>query len=140
MARYMLDTDTATYVIRGKMPALDERIASVATGELCISAVTRGELLYGIKLKTGAQRLSRLVDQFLERVSCLPWDAAAATHFAIAAVELHRAGMPIGTMDTMIAGHAIALRSVLVTNNERHFSRVTGLKVENWTRRRDDLS
>ena len=68
MARYMLDTDTATYVIRGKMPALDERIASVATGELCISAVTRGELLYGIKLKTGAQRLSRLVDEFLERV------------------------------------------------------------------------
>jgi tRNA(fMet)-specific endonuclease VapC len=50
-------------------------------------------------------------------------------------VELHRAGTPIGSMDTMIAGHAIALGSVLVTNNERHFSRVTGLKVENWTRR-----
>lgn len=140
MAWYMLDTDIATYVIRGKMPALDERIASVATGELCISAVTRGELLYGIKLKVGAHRLSRLVDQFLERVSCLPWDAAAATHFAIAAVELRRAGTPIGSMDTMIAGHAIALGSVLVTNNERHFSRVTGLKVENWTRPQDDLS
>ena len=140
MARYMLDTDIATYVIRGKMPALDQRIASVAAGELCISAVTRGELLYGIKLKVGAHRLFRLVDQFLERVSCLPWDAAAATHFAIAAVELHRAGTPIGSMDTMIAGHAIALGSVLVTNNERHFSRVTGLKVENWTRRQDDFS
>jgi tRNA(fMet)-specific endonuclease VapC len=140
MARYMLDTDIATYVIRGKMPALDERIASVAAEELCISAVTRGELLYGIKLKVGAHRLSRLVDQFLERVSCLPWDAAAATHFAIVAVELHRAGTAIGSMDTMIAGHAIALGSVLVTNNERHFSRVTGLKVENWTRRQDDLS
>ena len=74
--------------------------------------MTRGELLYGIKLKTGAQRLSRLVDEFLERVWA-SWDAAAATHFAIAAVELHRARMPIGTMDTMIAGHAIALRSVL---------------------------
>jgi tRNA(fMet)-specific endonuclease VapC len=140
MARYMLDTDIATYVIRGKMPALDERIASVATRELCISAVTRGELLYGIKLKVGSHRLSRLVDQFLERVSCLPWDAAAATHFAIAAAELHRAGTQIGSMDMMIAGHAIALGSVLVTNNERHFSRVTGLKVENWTRRQDDLS
>jgi tRNA(fMet)-specific endonuclease VapC len=139
MARYMLDTDTATYIIRGKMPALDERIASVASEELCISAVTRGELLYGIKLKVGASRLSRLVDQFLERVSCLPWDAAAATHFAIVAVELHRAGTPIGSMDTMIAGHAIALGSFLVTNNERHFSRVTGLKMENWTRRQDNI-
>jgi tRNA(fMet)-specific endonuclease VapC len=135
MAQYMLDTDTATYIIRGKMPVLDERIASVASEELCISAVTRGELLYGIKLKVAAARLSRLVDQFLKRISCLPWDAAAATHFAIAAAELHRAGTPIGSMDTMIAGHAIALGSVLVTNNERHFSRVTGLKVENWTLR-----
>ena len=140
MARYMLDTDIATYVIRGGMPALDERIASVATEELCISAVTRGELLYGIKLKVGAHRLSRLVDQFLERVPCVAWDAAAATHFAMAAVELHRAGTPIGSMDTMIAGHAIALGSVLVTNNARRFSRVAGLKVENWTRRQDDPS
>ncbi len=135
MARYMLDTDIATYVIRGKTPALDKRIAAVATGELSISAVTRAELLYGVKLKVGEHRLFRLVDQFLARISCLPWDAAAATHFAIAAVELHRAGTPIGSMDTMIAGHAIALGSVLVTNNERHFSRVPGLKVENWTRR-----
>lgn len=135
MARYMLDTDIATYLIRGQKPVLDERIAGMVAEELCISAVTRGELLYGIKLTDGAHRLSRLVDQFLERVRCLSWDADAATHFASAAAELHRAGTPIGQMDTMIAGHALALGSVLVTNNERHFSRVTGLKFENWTRR-----
>lgn len=135
MARYMLDTDIAAYLIRGGAPVLDERIASVAIEELCISAVTRGELLYGVKLKVEAHRLSRLVDQFLERVLCRPWDAGAATQFAIAAVQMHRAGTPIGSMDTMIAGHAIALGSVLVTNNERHFSLVPGLKVENWTRR-----
>jgi tRNA(fMet)-specific endonuclease VapC len=135
MARYMLDTDIATYVIRGKMPLLDKRIASMASEDLSISSVTRGELLYGVKLKVGAHRLARLVDQFLMRVACLPWDAAAATHFAIAAVDLQRAGKPIGTMDTMIAGHAIAAGCVLVTNNERHFSRVSGLRVENWTRR-----
>ena len=95
-------------------------------GNFCISAVTRGELLYGINLKVGAHRLSRLVDQFLGQVSCLPWDAAAARHFAIAAAELNRAGTPVGSMDMMIAGHAIALGSVLVTNNERHFSRISG--------------
>ena len=134
MARYLLDTDIATYLIRGQTPVLDERIAAVAPEELCISAVTRGELLYGIKLKEGAHRLSRLVDQFLERVACVPWDADAATHFATVAAQLHRAGTPIGSMDTMIAGHAIALGTVLVTNNERHFSRVSGLRIENWTR------
>ena len=129
----MLDTDTASYLIRGKPPALDARISAAAPDDLCISAVTRGELLFGVKLKPGAHRLSRIVDQFLARVRCLPWDEAAATHFATVAFELHRAGTPIGTMDAMIAGHALAVHAVLVTNNERHFSRVAGLTVENWT-------
>lgn len=134
MVRYMLDTDTATYVIRGRNPALDARITAVAQEELCISAVTRGELLYGVQLKPGADRLSRLVDQFLERVECMPWDATAATHYASTAAALHRAGTPIGSMDTLIAGHALALGTVLVTNNERHFAYVRGLKIENWSR------
>ena len=134
MVRYMLDTDIATYAIRGRMPALDARIAQAVPKELCISAVTRAELLYGVKLKEGAERLSRLVDQFLERVACLPWGAAAATEFANVAVVLHRAGTLIGSMDTMIAGHALAEGTILVTNNERHFSRVRGLKIENWAR------
>lgn len=134
MARYLLDTDTATYLIRGQTPVLDERIAGMAPESICISAITRGELLYGMQLKAGAHRLARVVDQFLERVECLPWDAAAATHFASVAAQLHRAGTPIGPMDTQIAGHALALGAVLVTNNERHFARVKGLLVENWTR------
>ena len=134
MGRYMLDTDIATYAIRGRHPALDERLAAVAPEDLCISAVTRGELLYGVQLKEGADRLSRLVDQFLGRVECMPWDAAAATHYASTAAALHRAGTLIGSMDTLIAGHAIALGAVLVTNNERHFGRVRGLKIENWSR------
>lgn len=133
MRRYMLDTDTATYLIRGKVPELDQRVAAVDPQSLCISAVTRGELLYGMRLKEGAHRLARVVDQFLARIVCLPWDADAATHFAAAAAELHLAGTPIGTMDTMIAGHAIAIDAILVTNNGRHFSRVEKLSIENWT-------
>jgi tRNA(fMet)-specific endonuclease VapC len=66
-------------------------------------------------------------------VQCLPWDEAAATHFAAVAAELHKSGKPIGSMDTMIAGHAISLGAILVTNNSRHFGRVAGLKSENWT-------
>ena len=87
-----------------------------------------------IRLTEQAAHLSRVLDQFLTRVPCLPWDAEAATHFAGIAVDLHRTGSPIGSMDTMIAGHALAVGAVLVTGNERHFARVTGLKVENWTR------
>jgi tRNA(fMet)-specific endonuclease VapC len=129
----MLDTDTVSYVVRGKTPALDAQLALVPKKQVCISAVTRGELLFGLNPKDGAHRLAQVVDQFLQRVQCLPWDADAATHFAQVAATLHKAGKPIGSMDAMIAGHAMATGAVLVTNNGRHFSRVTGLNIENWT-------
>jgi tRNA(fMet)-specific endonuclease VapC len=132
MPLYMLDTDTASYLLRGHVPALDARVAAVAPKRLCISAVTRGELLFGLKLKEGAHRLAQLIDQLFIRVPCLPWDEDAATHFAAVAADLHKAGTPIGSMDTMIAGHALATGAVLITNNDRHFSRVTGLRWENW--------
>ncbi len=133
MPLYMLDTDTVSYLVRGKTPALDARVAAVAPKHLCISAATRGELLYGLKLKEGAHRLTQLVDQFLLRVQCVPWDGDAATHFASIAADMHMASTPIGGMDAMIAGHAMAINAVLVTNNARHFSRVAGLKIENWS-------
>ena len=163
MSLYMLHTDIATDLIHGNSPALDSRIAATPPQELCISAVTRGELLCGLSQQwlrkkpegTGhtleevgrqfditrdrirsaqrAQPLSRLVDQFLSHVACLPWDAAAAGHFAMIAVALHHSGTPIGNIDTMIAGHAIAMGAVLVTNREGRFIRVAGLKLENWT-------
>ena len=199
MALYMLATDIAVCLIRGTSRALDDRIESTSQEELCISAVTRGELLCGLSLQTlqtmaheptpeeantahaalanltpgeakalrerfgidsnpshtleevsrrfditrerirdsqQTHHLSKVVDHFLARVSCLPWDPVAATHFATVAVELHRAGRSSGTLDTMIAGHAIAVGAVLVTNDEQRFSGVRGLKTENWTRRR----
>jgi len=133
MPLYMIDTDTVSYLVRGKTPALDARMAVVPPEQLCISAVTRGELLYGLRLKDGAHRLAQVVERFLSRVRCLPWDATAATHFATVAADLHKAGTPIGSMDAMIAGHAIAAGAVFVTNNGRHYQRVAGLRVENWT-------
>lgn len=133
MPLYMLDTDTVSYFIRGRTPSLDARMAAVSAKHLCISAVTWGELLFGLKLKEGANRLAQLVDQFRLRVRCLPWDEAAAIHFASIAANLHHAGTPIGSMDAMIAAHAMAANAVLVSNNTRHFSRVAGLRVENWS-------
>lgn len=134
MPLYMLDTDTVGHFVRGRTPALDARIAAAVPKQLCISAVTRGELLHGLNLKDGGHRLARLVDEFLQRVRCLPWDEAAATCFAAIAADLRRAGTPIGRMDAMIAGHAAALGAVLVADDGGHFSRVSRLPVENWCR------
>lgn len=131
----MLDTDTVSYLVRGKIPTLDAHVARVPPKHICISAVTRGELLYGLKLRDGAHRLERLIDHFLARVQCLSWDEAAATNFASVAADLHKAGTQIGSMDAMIAGHAVATGAILVTNNARHFSRVAGLTIENWSRK-----
>ena len=129
---YMLDTDSVSDLIRGTCPALDARVARARPDDLCISAVTRGELLFGLELKPGAHRLAQLVDRFLQHVRSLPWDDGCAGRFAIVAAALHRSGTPIGSMDAMIAGHAIALDAVLVTNNTRHFSRIPDLRIENW--------
>jgi tRNA(fMet)-specific endonuclease VapC len=129
---YMLDTDTVSDLVRGKSPALDERVRESAPAQLCISAVTRGELLYGLRLKDGAHRLEKVIEQFLARVHCLPWGEEAATRFAAVAADLQLSGVPIGTMDAMIAGHALAAQAVLVTNNVRHFERIAGLNIENW--------
>jgi tRNA(fMet)-specific endonuclease VapC len=133
MPLYMLATDTVRHLVLGKTPALDAQVATVSPKHLCISAVTRGEPPYGIKLKDGAGQLAQLVDQFLLRAQCLPWDEAAVTQFASIAGDLHKAGTRIGSMDAMIAGHAMATGAVLVTNSARHIPRVTGLTVENWS-------
>jgi tRNA(fMet)-specific endonuclease VapC len=132
MLLYMLDTDTVSLLVRGRDPALDARIAATPPRQLCISAVTRGELLFGLNLKPGAHRLAALIDELLQRLPCQPWDATAATRYASIAAVLHRAGTPIGGMDTMIAGHASALGAVLVTNNVRHFAQVPELQFQNW--------
>jgi tRNA(fMet)-specific endonuclease VapC len=98
------------------------------------SAVTCGELLYGLKLKEGTHRLAQGVEQFLSRVRCLPWDETAATCFATVAAELHKTGTPIGSMEAILAGHAMAVGAVFVTNNGWHFDRMPGLIVENRVR------
>ncbi len=129
---YMLDTDIASCAIRGASPALDQRLRAARSGELCISVITRGELLLGEALKPEAPNLARVVDQFLAAIPSLPWNDSAAAHFARSSVQLQRAGRPIGTLDTLIAAHALACNAVLVTHNTRHFSCVEGLRMEDW--------
>ena len=129
---YLLDTDTCSYAIRFAHASLDARLAAAKPGSLAVSAVTRAELIFGLEKRGNPRGLSRRVHAFLDRVTVLPWDAAAADRFAKLRTRLESAGNPIGTFDTMIAAHALALDATLVTNNLRHFQKARPLKVENW--------
>lgn len=129
---YLLDTDTCSYAIRGNSAALDARLAKEKPDALALSAVTRAELMFGLEKRGNPRALSRVVHGFLDRIAVMPWDTAAADHFARLRASLERGGTPISVMDTMIAGHALALKATLVTNNLKHFQKVAALKVENW--------
>lgn len=130
--RYLLNTDTASYIIRGAFPALDAKLATVVPHDVAISVITRAELLFGLERRGNPRGLSRVVRAFLDRMTIPPWDSAAADTFAKVRAQLERQGTPIGLADTMIAAHALTLKVVLVTNNQKHFQNVKGLALENW--------
>lgn len=136
MKKYLLDTDASSCVIKGTSPNLDAHLSRLRLDQGFISSVTRAELLFGVRRLTRAHpratRLSKAVNEFLATVPTLPWDSDAADAFADLRTALDSGGTPIGVMDTMIAAHAMAALATLVTNNVRHFRRVSGLTVENW--------
>jgi len=130
MTAYLLDTDTVSFALRG-----DGNVAvtmlSQKPSQLAISSLTLGELRFGAE-KRKSKKLHHLIDVFVGTIEVLAYGAEAATYFGKLCALLQRRGTPIGTVDTMIAAHAQSLDRVLVTNNGRHFSRVAGLKLENW--------
>lgn len=128
----MLDTDTSSYVIKGNSPKIDAHLRGLDVLQVCISAITRTELRFGVRKLRRATRLAAEVETFLSGVHTLPWDEAAADQFAEVRADLERVGTPIGSMDTMIAAHAKALDAILVTNNVKHFGMVKGLAIANW--------
>jgi tRNA(fMet)-specific endonuclease VapC len=127
----MLDTDVSSYIIKRRPQSLLGRFERHAE-ELCVSVITAAELRFGAA-KVGRPALTDLVEAFLERLSILDWTDAVTHHYARLRAALEQAGTPIGNMDLLIAAHAMAEGSVILTNNTKHFSRVPGLKVEVWT-------
>jgi tRNA(fMet)-specific endonuclease VapC len=130
----MLDTDTCSYLIRGRSQRIEDRLATVAPNDLCISVVTRAELLYGLRRMPASHRLHRSVQRFLQMIRSVPWDNSAAEFYADIRHQLVSSGKPIGELDMMIASHALALGATLVTNNTRHYQRIAQpLDIENWS-------
>jgi tRNA(fMet)-specific endonuclease VapC len=131
---HMLDTDTVSYALRdyGGVHVL-RKLRALKPGEACVSAMTRAELLYGLKGLPAQHRLHVGVKKFLDSVDVLAWQPNAAEFYADIRHELTRSGTPIGEMDMLIAAHAIAADAVLVTNNTRHFKRIKlPLMMANW--------
>ena len=126
----MLDTDTVSYALRG-VGDVGARLLARRPSELAISALTVAELRFGAERRK-SKRLHRLVDAFCGGVTILPFDEAAAARFGVIGAWLASRGEPIGQLDTLIASHALAEEMILVTNNMKHYSRVPGLRVENW--------
>jgi len=132
-ARYLLDTNVASCIIKGNSPAVDRRLVKVAMAQLAISAVTEGELRFGAARLPHAARLHNMIEDFFLRVAVLHWDSDAARQYGQLRATLERDGQPMGNLDTMIAAHALALDAVLVTNDHA-FARIKKLKVVDWTK------
>jgi tRNA(fMet)-specific endonuclease VapC len=130
---HMLDTDTVSYLIKGKSSVIEAKLASLLPATVCISVMTQAELLYGLKRLPAEHRLHLAVRQFLKIVRILHWDTDAADWYAEIRHQLVSTGSQIGEMDMMIAAHALSAGAALVTNNSRHFERIKApLILENW--------
>ena len=126
----MLDTNAASGLMKGQ-PTITARFKAEAPDRVCLSAVTEGEMLFGVAKRPEARRLHAAVTEFLAAIDVLPWTSATARRYATLRAGLERQGRPLGALDLLIAAHAVEHNAVLVTN-DRAFSAVPGLRVEDW--------
>ncbi len=131
MIKYMLDTNIVIYTIKNR-PAHVRETFKKHEDQMCISAVTYGELIYGAERSSQPERNLRDIEGLVARLEVMPFEHHAAEHFGQLRAELYRIGQPIGPYDMMIAGHARALGLILVSNNLKGFERVPGVRHENW--------
>lgn len=130
---YLLGTDITSYLIKDKSPAIEAKLVSLVPATVCISVMTRTELLYGLKRLPLGHRLHLAVRQFLKTVRTLQWDAEAADWYAEIRHQLISTGQPIGEMGMMIAAHALSAGAILVTNNSRRYDQTEApLILKNW--------
>lgn len=129
--RRTLDTNICSYILRRHPAEMIERFASLDKSQLWLSAIVAAELRFGAA-KLASPRFQAAIETWLAGFEVLPWPVDAAHHYAKIRSELERAGRPIGGMDLLIAAHAMAEDSVVITNNAREFHRVPRLAVEEW--------
>lgn len=132
MPSFMLDTDISSYVMNRSSISVLQKLQTVAVKDVCISAITRSELEFGVAVSPRQEKDQQSLEIFLRHIEALDYPSGAATDYAEIRAHLKSHGTIIGGNDLLIAAHARYLGLTLVTNNMREFKRVPGLKLENW--------
>jgi len=130
--KFLLDTDTCIYAIKQDASVL-RRLLSESRADIAVSVITEGELRTGAAKSSNADKTRRRVENFLRPLGILEFTSEDAASYAQIRSRLERAGTPIGPLDTLIAAQAVLRKLTLVTNNQREFSRIPGLRVKNWS-------
>lgn len=132
--RYLLDTNICITIIKQKPARVIRRLRKLSISDVGISTITLSELEYGVEKSSRPAQNKLALAQFLAPLEIVPYDDRAAAAYGSIRATLEKQGKPIGALDLLIAAHALALGSTLVTNNESEFQRVPDLPVENWAR------
>jgi tRNA(fMet)-specific endonuclease VapC len=130
--KLMLDTNVCIYLIRERPPSVLERFASHAVGDIGISVITLAELEYGVSKSSRPARNREALAQFIAPLEVASFDRRATAAYGKLRTTLEKKGQSIGSMDLLIAAHALSLDVRLITRNVREFGRVPGLSVEDW--------
>ena len=137
MPRYMLDTDTCSYIMKRSNAEVLKRLSALPVSDVCISVITKSELLFGVEVSPRRRQDQAALSAFLNYIEVLDFPDQASPHYARIRADLKRLGSAvetkIGANDLFIAAHARSLGLTLVTNNTREFGRVSRLVIENWT-------
>lgn len=131
--RYLLDTNIVSELVRNPDGRVTQRIRQVGDAQICTSIIVAAELRYGAA-KRGSPRLAAQLEVVLGALEVVPFEAPADAEYGRLRAGLEQAGRPIGGNDLLIAAQAMALGHTVVTDNEREFARVAGLRCENWLR------
>ena len=130
--RYMLNTNVCIDYLKGNSNNIRDRIISAPDDTLCISAITFSELMFGVENSSNREKNLVALNFFLLKIDIVPYDDQAAAAYGEIRKQLKQEGNLIGGMNMLIAAHARASDSVLVTHNTREFNRVQGLRIEDW--------
>lgn len=132
MIEYILDTNICIYIIKQKPEKVLDRFRLLPISSLAISSITLSELEYGVMKSSKPDQNQFALSQFAAPLEILPYGDAAAQYYGDIRAFLEKQGTPIGSLDMLIAAHALSTNCTLVTNNEKDFSRVPHLRIENW--------
>ena len=127
----LLDTNICIYIINAKPPAVLERFRQYRMGDIGLCSVVAAELAFGVA-KSDSARNRQALEMFLAPLIILPFDTAAVWVYGDLRANLESRGTPIGSLDTMIAAHALSQQALLISSNTREFSKVPDLQLDNW--------